>query len=547
VTIHGPADADHYRVQVGRYGERWYTDPLPACDIADATEWTGPSISTVKKASGSDWTYVGLKRVAAQDADELTNMASLDPGQRYDRLKGYNAHGLKVAAGRGTIVHWWAEDLLNGLTPRHFTPEMAVANGVPAASAEEADHYWDALHGFFDAYQPELVATESVCIHRMLNGGGYGGTADAIVRLNNGMTVMLDWKSRGADSKHSAHPEEAGQVSALAGAEYMIVQGDNGAAQRIPVTAVDCGLIVSIRPDGFRCYPIDLEAGFAHWTSMHAWWLARRNERQPIGRQWAPKAPKENQCDTSNSTSATASGSTDVSRPTSSTNSDGDNTARGTSTDTRPEAPTVTPKGTATVTPRDSPTEATPARRDALLAKYRRLTDEQQRRFVALNIPADDLDAIERALHDIDPFSQVTEPVKPERAPVEHQPTLNEGATASVEARQALATAHAMLEPSQAAWVKSIVARVGNLSVTQVPSERRVCIGTALVQLACAGWGDDVLEACMDLAATDPHIEHLAHWGVGAASALADIANMLAAGELEISRNDGGDMRLIAA
>jgi hypothetical protein len=28
---------------------------------------------------------------------------------------------------------------------------------------------------------------------------------------------------------------------------------------------------------------------FAHWTAMHAWWIARRTERDPIGKPWAAR------------------------------------------------------------------------------------------------------------------------------------------------------------------------------------------------------------------------------------------------------------------
>ena len=58
--LQGPADADHYRVKVGRYNERWYQD---------GDNGPYPSISTVKKASGSDWTFVALKRVATRSEE----------------------------------------------------------------------------------------------------------------------------------------------------------------------------------------------------------------------------------------------------------------------------------------------------------------------------------------------------------------------------------------------------------------------------------------------------------------------------------------------
>ena len=64
MTLLGPADADHFRVQVGRFGVRHYVDPLPGCDIAPAWDGDVPAISTVKKASGSDWSFVALQRVA---------------------------------------------------------------------------------------------------------------------------------------------------------------------------------------------------------------------------------------------------------------------------------------------------------------------------------------------------------------------------------------------------------------------------------------------------------------------------------------------------
>lgn len=31
---------------------------------------------------------------------------------------------------------------------------------------------------------------------------------------------------------------------------------------------------------------------FDHWTAMHAWWCARRTERDPIGRAWPPRSNK---------------------------------------------------------------------------------------------------------------------------------------------------------------------------------------------------------------------------------------------------------------
>lgn len=285
--LRGPADADHYRVQVGRYGDRWYTDPLPGCSIAPASDWTGPSISTVKKASGADWSFVSLGRAADDIANNPGRYDGLTRSEVYDTLNGANKRGLNRAAGRGTLVHLWAEDLLNGRPMRPVGALDLQALRLDRGSLDDAMQYQAALSAFFAEHRPELVATEIVCLHRTLNGVGYGGTADAVLSIG-GKLYLADWKTRGADSSHGAYPEEAAQVSALAGAQYAIALGATG-PQRIELPEMAGGLVVSIKPDGYRAYPVDLDAGFAHWSALHAWWVARRDERKAVGRPWAPK------------------------------------------------------------------------------------------------------------------------------------------------------------------------------------------------------------------------------------------------------------------
>lgn len=277
-VLRGPADADHYRVKVGRYGDRWYADPLPACDIAPATDAAWPSVTTVKKASGSDWTFVGLKRVNVALEADAKALDGLDFAARGDRLRAINKLGLSKAAERGTAVHTVLETALRG---GDWTG--LLRQGDPGYD------YLPAIGAFLDREQPELVAAELVCIHRDLNGVGYGGASDGIVRLKvQGGTYAVDWKSRGEDSEHGAYAEEGAQLGGYTGAQYMIAETATGPArQRLP--QVDGGLIVSIKPDGYRCYPIDLAKGFEHFTALHSWWVARRSEKDSIGKPWAPR------------------------------------------------------------------------------------------------------------------------------------------------------------------------------------------------------------------------------------------------------------------
>ena len=252
-VLRGPADADQYRVKVGKYKERWYCDPLPECRIAPATADVWPSISGVKSAvpfAAAD--YVAMRRCADRFAGQTLDA---DPDDVYEQFKAADKKARFIAFNRGTIIHYWHEDLLNGRPMRTFTDWDLEADRLSPIALKEAERYQDSIAAWFNSYQPELVAAEFVCIHRTLNGVGYGGTGDAIVRID-GKLYLADWKSRGSD--HDCYPEEAGQVAALGGAQYMIIQGADGSPVRALIPPLAGGLIVSIKTDGCRTYPVML-------------------------------------------------------------------------------------------------------------------------------------------------------------------------------------------------------------------------------------------------------------------------------------------------
>ncbi len=278
-VMRGPAHADNYRIKVGRYKDRWYRDPLPADD-----RWNGtpdhesyPSVSIVKSASGKDWTYVSLKRIA--HADDLAEIAGKGYFERYERFKVINQLDLSAAMRRGTNVHTWAE---------------CIAYGVPQYlnQAGEGGAYFPIVDQLFADLNPKLVAAEFVCIHRSLHGVGYGGTSDGIFEID-GKRYMVDWKSRGEDSDHDVYPEEAGQIGGYVGCEYIIIEDDDPSnphgAKRTDMPKLDGALIVSIKPDSYEVYPIELDRAIDHFHAMHAWWNARRIEGQTTGPKWPPR------------------------------------------------------------------------------------------------------------------------------------------------------------------------------------------------------------------------------------------------------------------
>lgn len=270
----GPADADHYRVKIGRFNDRFYTDPLPACPLADADDGTYPSISTVKKASGQDWSYVAMKRVAKAITVKPDRFAGMtDFTEIYDRVKSIDKVDKEAAFARGNAVHRYAEDRLRGV----LEPRRDIAGG----------DYFDAVDRFLDDHQPELAFAEAVAFNRTLNGAGYGGTFDALLRIQRKMWIV-DWKSRGEGSDHAAYPEDAAQLGGYSAADYIIVEGADG-PERMPMPELAGGLIISIKSDGYRVYPIDLPEAQEHWSALHSWWVARRSERDAVGRPWAPR------------------------------------------------------------------------------------------------------------------------------------------------------------------------------------------------------------------------------------------------------------------
>lgn len=276
----GPTDAGNFRVKVGRYGDRWYTDPLEACPIAPAVDWVGPSVSATKPPFANK--YVPMKAIAEMSDAEWLRLSSVPTDERYEAVKAHDKRTSRVNMDRGSIVHQHAEDRLRGRTP------LPLPESWAPGARDQAATFIPALDSFFDTYQPELIAAEVVCLHRELNGVGYGGTADAFVKIE-GDIWAVDWKSRLSD--HGAYMEEAAQGGAYVGAQYMIVAGPDGAPVRAPMPDVAGVLIVSIRPDGFRAYPIDRDGAVAIYADMHRWWAAQRRvtDNKIIGKPWAPK------------------------------------------------------------------------------------------------------------------------------------------------------------------------------------------------------------------------------------------------------------------
>lgn len=127
--------------------------------------------------------------VLAATMREVLPQMSYD--ETVDVLKGAATRTGNRAGARGTDIHTWLEEALNGRQP----PELQG----------QAVEYQAAAQGWLDFMKPKPIATEVTMF-----AADYAGTADAVVEIN-GSRWLLDFKTSKA-----VYGEAALQVTALA-------------------------------------------------------------------------------------------------------------------------------------------------------------------------------------------------------------------------------------------------------------------------------------------------------------------------------------------
>lgn len=261
--LRGPADADAFRVKVGRYGDRFYHDPLPSCPVADATDEVWPSVSAVKNAWPKYLTAWAAQEVATFAVDNLATVAKLERPAAIALLAKAHERSRDSAAGRGTAVHAILEAKGEG------TP-------TPTWAAVDAGEWAEAAESLVTDLRPEWVLSEAVVINRRL---GVGGTFDAVWRVN-GAAYLVDFKTRKA-GKHGAYDDEGAQLGAYASGDYVIVERD-GRAVRMPMPELAGAFVVSITPEGYRLFPVDIPTATELFQDLRRFWQAKQHS--PIGK-----------------------------------------------------------------------------------------------------------------------------------------------------------------------------------------------------------------------------------------------------------------------
>jgi hypothetical protein len=251
-----PWAAEHFQVQ--KNGTRYYADTRPSCDlIADPHAEPVPGFSSLKASKPFrksvtigehkytvplDW-HRAIEWIisAGFDVDGAPTLEPFYQSANVQRDRDF---------ARGHAIHAAAEAALVG---------QGVLNVNP-----DAEPYIPHLVEWIERNVTDVHAIEAVVF-----GDGYGGTGDAWVNVR-GVSVYLDWKSRGADSSHGIYEEEVCQGGAYTSARYCILPTDDRqGAVRAPVPAASHGLVLSIRPDGVQEFWYDLNKAQEAFASMH--------------------------------------------------------------------------------------------------------------------------------------------------------------------------------------------------------------------------------------------------------------------------------------
>ncbi len=276
--IRGPLDADRFRTTYRR--SRHYIDPLPPCEIQpeakSAKDDRLPAFSTIKKVLAGTFkkrwddgqTYdLDALRCARYVAEHREHLLKLDDGGVIAAVAGEPTRALNAAAARGTGVHAMLENKVKGEAFDRDWLEIYHSGSVD---------YFDVVERFWSEQKPEIGYEEIVGLNWAV---GYGCTADATaVKLTSlpGELLAIDYKTRGPDSSHASYEQEAMQLAAATFVEYIFVQNEDGTVGRQRPPKLDRGVIVSIKPDSYELYPVDLEAAWEAWLVTVETWQKKK-------------------------------------------------------------------------------------------------------------------------------------------------------------------------------------------------------------------------------------------------------------------------------
>lgn len=265
------AAAHNFRRLVNR--SRRYFDPLPACPLNKNPDEKRNLINVTGVTSVLQGEFRATRhgingpldahRAAAWAVENLDALGAHPLPDAHAAIVKAAKADFAAAGDRGTAVHSLVEGELLGRPPLMLD--------------DAAEPYRATVMALLEWLDAEPLFVETVAVSW---ANGYGGTLDAIVRSERlGGVVMLDWKSRGAESGHAAYEKELAQLGLLADCEYLLAEID-GEAARVPLPQLDGVAVVSLRPDSFAVYPAEVSGVIAAGRRTLEAYDARENAKR---------------------------------------------------------------------------------------------------------------------------------------------------------------------------------------------------------------------------------------------------------------------------
>jgi hypothetical protein len=282
--LRGPAHPEQFRQQIGRYGDRHYVDNLPGdpIHVPDSPRRVLPSISVIKQAYPKFLTDWAAQAAATYAVEHSAAWMLLKNDEAIDLIAKAAIRARDRAAKRGSDVHALIEQLSLGIEPDYLMIDDAIKPYVPCVQQLVKD------------LRLVPLVLESVVFNHEV---GYGGTFDFIGETVHGIG-LLDWKTR---AKTTRYDEEAAQVAAYAGGEYMIVESPLGGAMRAPLPDLDYLGVVVISPTGYQVHEVNEVDAWDLWCRLADFWTIKNNGKfyegtlaTPFG---MPVAEKQNLID----------------------------------------------------------------------------------------------------------------------------------------------------------------------------------------------------------------------------------------------------------
>lgn len=184
------------RVDRGRY--HYYTD-AEGHRIPGVTTILGDGLP---KPQLINWAANATAEGAVNGWDELSD---LPPAARLKALQGIRYETTNKAKNKGTLIHGYAEQLVQGHT----------VTGIP----DELRGYTEAYVRFIDAWQLDPILVEVVIVNYTY---GYAGTLDLIAEINTPAGERETWLLDIKTGEKGIFPEVALQLAAYRYAEFYV-------------------------------------------------------------------------------------------------------------------------------------------------------------------------------------------------------------------------------------------------------------------------------------------------------------------------------------